>query len=137
VNKTGCLKIGGIIVCVLLLNIVWFHYVRSEHTIYSWDYDGYWAICGRLERTCATAPVQFVRDVLGSIRNDEYTAEPVVPAAIAISLGENLHLFSFSRAAYVMANGNFYLVPALLLLIWLVSVPASMRSRPPRGWPAP
>jgi len=121
VNRTVCLKIGGIIVGVLLLNLVWFQYVRSEHTIYSWDYDGYWAICGRFEHKCATAPVQFVRDVLGSIRNDEYTAEPVVPAAIAISVGEKLHLFSFSRAAYIMANGTFYLVPALLLLIWLVS----------------
>ena len=129
-NRAVCLKIGGIIVCVLLLNVVWFHYVRSEHTIYSWDYDGYWAICGRFERKCATAPVQFVRDVLGSIRNDEYTAEPVVPAAIAISLGEKLHLFSFSRAAYVMANGNFYLVPALLLLIWLVSALRTSRFSP-------
>ncbi|MGB7767965.1 MAG: hypothetical protein WBN22_03825 [Verrucomicrobiia bacterium] len=46
----------------------------------------------------------------------------MVPAAIAIAIGDKLHLFSFSRAAYILANGNFYLVPALLLLIWLVSI---------------
>lgn len=120
-NRTTCLRIGGILAFVLLLNIVWLRYVRSEHTIYSWDYDGYWAICGRFAEKCSHSPLHFVRDVLGSIRNDEYTAEPVVPAAVAIALGGKLHLFSFSRAAYILANGNFYLVPALLLLVWLVA----------------
>ncbi len=122
-NRAACHKFSWIIACVLLLNVAWFDYVRHEHTVYSWDYDGYWAMCGQFEHDCLTAThVHFVRDLLGSIRHDEYTAEPVVPAAVAIALGEKLHLFSFSRAAYIMANGNFYLVPALLILIWLVSV---------------
>jgi len=122
-NRAVCRKIGWIIACVLLLNVAWFDYVRHEHTLYSWDYDGYWAMCGQFEHYCLTAtPVKFVRDVLGSIRDDEYTAEPVVPSAMTIALGQKLHLFSFSRSAYIMANGNFYLVPALLLLIWLVSI---------------
>jgi hypothetical protein len=122
-NRAVCHKIGWVIACVLLLNVAWFVYVHHEHTLYSWDYDGYWAMCGQFEHFYMTAtPVKFVRDVMGSIRDEEYTAEPVVPAAVAIALGEKMHLFSFSRAAYIMANGNFYLVPALLLLIWLVSV---------------
>jgi hypothetical protein len=122
-NRVICQKIGWIMACVLLLNAAWFAYVRDEHTLYAWDYDNYWAICGRFEHLCTTAtPVKFVREVLASIRYKDYTAEPVVPAAIAIALGEKLHLFSFSRVSYIMANGNFYLVPALLLLIWLVSV---------------
>ena len=122
-NRAVCQRIGWVIACVLLLNVAWFGYVRHEHTVYSWDYDGYWATCGQFEHYCmTTSHVKFVRDVLGSIRHDEYTAEPVVPAAVVIALGEKLHLFTFSRTAYIMANGNFYLVPALLLLIWLVSV---------------
>jgi len=116
-------KIGWGIGCVLLLNVALFAYVRHEHTLYSWDYDCYWGICGRFEQYYMTSThMKFVHDVLGSIRDQEYTAEPVVPAAIAIALGDKLHLFSFSRTAYIMANGNLYLVPALLLLIWLVSV---------------
>ena len=55
-------------------------------------------------------------------RGSEYTVEPVLPAVLAIALGEKLHLFTFSRAAYIMATGNFFLVPSLLILIWLVSV---------------
>ena len=122
-NRAAYQKIGWILACVLLLNVTWLIYVCHEHTLYSWDYDGYWAICSKFEHYCTTeTPVKFVRNVLGSIRSDVYTAEPVVPAAVTIALGEKLHLFSFSRAAYVMTNGNFYLVPALLLLIWLVSL---------------
>jgi hypothetical protein len=122
-NRGVCQKVGWVMACVLLLNIALFVYVRHEHTIYSWDYDCYYGICGEFEHYCMTAGhMKFVRDVMGSIRDQEYTAEPVVPAAVSIALGEKLHLFSFSRAAYIMANGNFYLVPALLLLIWLVSI---------------
>jgi hypothetical protein len=122
-NRSIWQKIGWIIASVLLLNVAWFLYVRHEHTLYSWDYDCYWGICGQFEHYYMTAThIRFVRDVVGSIRDQEYTAEPVVPAAVAIAVGEKLHLFSFSRTAYVMANGNLYLVPALLLMIWLVSV---------------
>lgn len=122
--KNGiCQKVGWVIACVLLLNVALFLYVRHEHTVYSWDYDCYYGICGGFEHYCMTAShMKFVRDVMGSIRDQEYTAEPVVPAAVAIALGEKLHLFSFSRTAYIMANGNFYLAPALLLLIWFVSI---------------
>ena len=122
-NRVIYQKIAWVISCVLLLNLALFTYVRNEHTVYAWDYDGYWSICQRLEKLCnPAAPVKFVREVLRSIRYDDYTAEPVVPAAVAIAFGKKLHLLSFSRLTYIMANGNFYLVPALLLLIWLVSV---------------
>ena len=122
-NSSVCQKVGWVIACVLLLNAALFLYVRHEHTVYSWDYDCYYGICGGFEHYCMTSThMKFVRDVMGSIRDQEYTAEPVVPAAVAIALGEKLHLFSFSRTAYIMANGNFYLVPALLLLIWFVSI---------------
>jgi hypothetical protein len=122
-NRAVCVKIGWVVACVLLLNVALFTYVCHEHTLYAWDYDFYWDMCGQYVHYYLTAThVKFVRDVLGSIRTNEYTAEPVMPAAIAIALGEKLHLFSFSRVAYVLANGNFYLVPALLLLIWFVSV---------------
>jgi len=122
-NRGICKTIGWLVACVLLLNVALFAYVRHEHTVYSWDYDCYWGICGRFEQYYMTSThVKFIHDVLGSIRDQEYTAEPVVPAAVTIALGEKLHLFSFSRTAYIMANGNLYLVPSLLLLVWLVSI---------------
>lgn len=121
-DRGVCQKIGWVIASVLLLNAALFVYVRHEHTLYSWDYDCYWGICGRFEHYCMTAtPVRFIRDVLGSVRDQEYTAEPVVPAAVVIAVGEKLHLLSFTRTAYIMANATFYLVPTLLILVWLVS----------------
>ncbi|HZL43125.1 MAG TPA: hypothetical protein VFD66_07570, partial [Verrucomicrobiae bacterium] len=139
-NRQLIYKVGALLAAVLLLNLVWFDYVRRESTVYSWDNDGYWAKCWNFERELETNPRLFVLDTLRSIRNDDYTAEPTIPTALVLSLGAKLHLFSYSRAAYILTNGNLYIIPSLLLVVWLVSALWNQRfsfaleSVPPAVW---
>ena len=120
-NRNALYKAIAILIFILLLNGLWYNYVRSENTIYSWDFDNYWGKCWRFLHYFETDPVLFARAFVHSVRGEDYTAEPILPTVLVLSLGEKLHLFSYSRLSYILVNGNLYLVPSLLLLVWLVS----------------
>ena len=120
-NRQASYKTIAILIFILLLNGLWYNYVRRENTIYSWDFDNYWGKCWTFLHYFETNPALCARAFVHSIRGEDYTAEAILPTVLVLSLGEKLHLFSYSRLSYILVNGNLYLVPSLLFLVWLVS----------------
>lgn len=94
------------------------YYVGQEKYVYYWDWAGYWLKYTELVNRTLTKPLLALRNVLGSIRSDDYNLFPLVallPAGLSFGTG---------RVAYVAAITAFSLVPAAVLLsavVWRMS----------------
>lgn len=103
-------------------------FVRSEHTVYFWDYSAYQKDVVMLSHWLMQDPIGAIRGILHSIRYDEYNllfATPLVPAA---------WIFGTSRLSYELSVFVLYAVPASLLLAYLFSKAVSKVSAVSFKW---
>lgn len=94
------------------------YYVGQEKIVYYWDWGEYWLKYNKLVDRILTQPLPALRNVLGSVRYEDYNLFPLVtllPAGLSFGTG---------RVVYVAAITAFSLVPAAVLLsavVWRIS----------------
>lgn len=88
--------------------VVW--YVGREHFIYFWDFVHYQLNYQELARTLATGPVAAARDVVTSMRWDDYSDLPIAPLT-PLTL-----VFGDGRLAYVLSIALLYALPTIVLI---------------------
>lgn len=81
-------------------------YIEFEDPVYLWDFRAYWMQFQQYGALISEGGAWF-RPVLGSIRNDDYNASPV------ILLYPFYYFFGGNRESYVIAIALFYLLPAV------------------------
>lgn len=97
---------------MVLLIIIVFLYIKSEHFIYFWDYSNYFNKYLYINRIFSGNSVFGI--ILDSIKHDDYNLVPVLPLLLTRSV------FGASRLAYIESVFVLYITPALLTIFFWV-----------------
>ncbi len=105
---------AGAVLTLCVVNLFWADFVERERTLYAWDHVAYWSLTASLAEDLGTNPVAALANVGRSLAGDELNLLPSMP------LAPSLALFGDSRRAWILTVLNFYMLPALLLGLWVV-----------------
>ncbi|NLM50672.1 MAG: MFS transporter [Clostridiaceae bacterium] len=97
----------------LILNIICAIYISKNLTVYYWDTAGYWKIT-RTIMDKSSSLVDFINNVLYSVKHEDYNYIPIVPVSLFY------YLFGSNRTVFVLSLINFYTIPSLLLLYYFI-----------------
>jgi hypothetical protein len=84
-------------------------YVGAEHTIYTWDYAGFFNLFREYGQRFSTADWTWIRSVVDGVRYADYNPSSIVPLLPVYGL------FGGTRAVYIAALVGMYLIPAAIL----------------------
>ncbi|HWO99652.1 MAG TPA: GtrA family protein [Methylococcus sp.] len=109
---------GGAVIAFLglaiLANAFAVYYMTQERYVYFWDLAYYWVYYRDITASLAQHPFATLGSLIGSIRTSDYNPLPVLPL---VPLG---WLFGTNRLPYILAITNLYLLPAALVMGFLV-----------------
>ncbi len=98
-----------IVLIFLSINLILYHFISQERFFYFWDFLGYYAKFQGLASLIQFEPLVAFNAVLNSVRVDDYNY------LAAVLIQPFYFLFGGSRLSYILAVGNIYLFPAILL----------------------
>lgn len=98
---------------IVFVNAFTIFYIKQEHYIYNWDLVGYWEQYTYIGHNLVRTPIASIKDILTSIRYNDYNYLPVIP------LLPFYYLFGESRIGYILAISNIYLLPSIIILTYL------------------
>jgi putative flippase GtrA len=102
------------------------YYVAHERYVYYWDLAYYWVCYRDITALLAQHPIAVLDSLIGSVRTSDYSPLPVLPL---VPLG---WLFGTNRLPYILAITNVYLLPAALIMGFLVQRLFCLHPRSPR-----
>ena len=105
---------AGVVFAFFVVNLFWSGFVERERTLYAWDHVAYWSLTASLAEDLRTNPVAALANVGRSLAGDELNLLPSMP------LAPSLALFGNSRRTWILTVLNIYMMPALLLGLWVV-----------------
>lgn len=112
IQKNKWLTIS-ILICWVLGNFSIIYYVHQEHCAYPYDYMAYWAKFDHLTRDFLKNPLQGFKELLFSVRNDDYNYLFVLPL---MPIGA---VFGTGRLCYILSIFNIYAIPAVISFAFL------------------
>lgn len=101
-------------ISLISINIFSLFYIRSEKYIYFWDFVTYWDYFGIMGDSIQKDPFNAIKQILISISIDDYNYLPVV------FLMPFYYFFGDSRLSYILAMGNIYLLPSMMIMTYVV-----------------
>ncbi|MDG4596790.1 MAG: hypothetical protein P9F75_14070 [Candidatus Contendobacter sp.] len=102
-----------LIFCFVAANTFAFIFVYQERYVYIWDWAVYWIYYQDFGALLLQAPQEAFRSLAASVTQD-YSYLPVLP------LAPFSWVFGGSRLAYILAITNIFVLPAVLLIGWVV-----------------
>ena len=106
-NYKTCLIVWGII--IIISNIAVYFLIKGEHTIYSWDYFGYWKKSNQMAEL-AVSPLQCFINVINTANRTDYGTY------ICLFTAPFIMIFGVSRVVYVLTMLNVFVLPLMFLL---------------------
>ena len=111
INRRTLPYISITLVCILLVNILVYSYIKTENAIYYWDISAYWKNSIGLINIFNASFRDGVHSVLASL-NQDYNLLPLVP------LLPFLEILGTSRTIFILSILNLYLVPFAVILAY-------------------
>ena len=103
----------SLFITIIFANVFSIIYVNNEKYIYFWDFSTYWVYYSDLGEICLRSPVEAIKSVFSSVRNDDYNILPVVPLIpFYLLLGD-------SRISFILAMVNTFFIPTVLIFTFL------------------
>lgn len=102
--------VAAFLCLAILANAFAAYFVTQEHYIYFWDTSNYWNKYLDISASLMKDPINALRLLIHSIRNDDYNLLPALP------LVPFAWLFGTSRLAYILAITNVALLPGALVM---------------------
>ena len=97
---------------VVLVNLLVVHYINTEKNIYYWDNSAYWTSAIDLMHAFQASIRGGLAVTLKSLETD-YNYLPILPIVPI------LKIFGTSRLTFVLAIVNLYVVPSVIIFVWL------------------
>ena len=116
-----------LIFCFVTANAFAFIFVYQERYVYIWDWAVYWIYYQDFGALLLRAPQEALHSLAASLTQD-YSYLPV------LTLAPFSWVFGGSRLAYVLTITNIFVLPAVLLISWVVQC-LDKRSNKSAGFP--
>jgi len=101
-------------ISLIFINIFSIFYISYEKYIYFWDYATYWDYFYFLGNSIQNDPYNAIKHIFISISKDDYNYLPVV------FLMPFYFIFGDSRLSYILALGNTFLLPSIMIMTFVV-----------------
>ncbi|HET7290771.1 MAG TPA: hypothetical protein VFJ67_10065 [Thermodesulfobacteriota bacterium] len=102
-----------ILLSVVFVNAFTVYYMKQERYIYNWDMLAYWDPYIEIGRSLLISPLGTIKNILLTVRYSDYNYLPVVP------LLPFYYIFGETRLGYILAISNIYMLPSMLILLYL------------------
>lgn len=130
-KKKRLFLLASFLIVILLINLVAINYVKTEQTVYFWDYSGYWKPAINLVDIAHTEGLHGILRAINVSMTSDYNYLPLLPIL------PFLLIFGTSRMAFILIILNVYIVPFALLMTYVTIVLFRSTSYKVKTWVKP